>query len=393
MLGELFNRAIPFILLPYLTRELGPTGYGALSLYQSILLIIIVISSLSLDGAVTRYYYRYGIRNIHNIILSGLSFSLCLCFLIFVLSFATGAFIISILAITAFFQLIVKVVLALCQCQKFPLKYVKIQVVTSLLSLVFTLVLFELDKATPEYRITAILCSNLLVVLTIAFLIHRKKTFICNLNINRLKLSVSYLLGFGAPLIFHNLAMLLKGQSDKLILASHYSLDLVGVYSSGFQMASIFLVVFTAINKAITPYFYQAAKEKRVTVRQVRFLSIILLFLPILIYIPISMISEYAVIVILGEGFKNASVYFSTFTLGVCFMPSYFVLVNFLFYKGKTKIIAIATILTSILYFSLVVFLSKLDITLTPFSLVMSNLFLVLMLYTYVCHSYKQVEK
>ena len=33
LIGELFAKSLPFLMLPYLTRKLGPEGFGELSYY------------------------------------------------------------------------------------------------------------------------------------------------------------------------------------------------------------------------------------------------------------------------------------------------------------------------------------------------------------------------
>lgn len=383
MLGELLNRAIPFMLLPYLTRELGPAGYGSLSVYQSISLILVILIGMSLDGAVTRYYYRYGLRNIYNVINLGVAFSAVLTAIIVITALLNGSCIIAIVSLSAFFQFILKVTLAFFQCQKQPIKYIKVQLIAGILNLIVTLVLFELFSASAENRIIAILLANLLIggsVYLVLFASHlplpkrKKNNYLC----------LSYIISFGFPLVFHNLAIFLKGQADKLILASTFSLSDVGLYSSGYQLASIFLILFTAINKGITPYFYAAAKKGSLTEKKVRFISLCLFVLLPFLYFPFSIASDYVAYIILGKDFLGAGYFFSIFILGFLFVPAYYVLVNYLFYMGKTKVIASATILTSLMHFSAVYFLSKVKLSYVPFSLVFSNITLVIVLYTCV---------
>ena len=60
LIGELINKALPFLLMPYLTRKLGPEGFGELSYYLTILALFSIFIGLSQEGAVTRYFYFYG---------------------------------------------------------------------------------------------------------------------------------------------------------------------------------------------------------------------------------------------------------------------------------------------------------------------------------------------
>lgn len=76
VLGEMTAKAVPFLLLPYLTRVLGTTGFGDLSYYLSLTAFIVIGMSLSQNGALTRYFYVYGRHGLGNIMLAGGLYSL-----------------------------------------------------------------------------------------------------------------------------------------------------------------------------------------------------------------------------------------------------------------------------------------------------------------------------
>ena len=71
VVGEMTAKAVPFLLLPYLTRVLGTTGFGDLSYYLSLTAFIVIAMSLSQNGALTRYFYVYGRHGLGNILLAG----------------------------------------------------------------------------------------------------------------------------------------------------------------------------------------------------------------------------------------------------------------------------------------------------------------------------------
>ncbi len=58
--GEILSKAIPFMLIPYLSRKLGVDGYGELSYYQTYIALFVIFLGLSQDGAIARYFYFYG---------------------------------------------------------------------------------------------------------------------------------------------------------------------------------------------------------------------------------------------------------------------------------------------------------------------------------------------
>ena len=71
LIGELFAKSLPFLMLPYLTRKLGVEGFGELSYYLTILALLGIFIGLSQEGAITRYFYFYGNKAIDLIVRAG----------------------------------------------------------------------------------------------------------------------------------------------------------------------------------------------------------------------------------------------------------------------------------------------------------------------------------
>ena len=47
LIGELAAKALPFLLLPYLTRKFGAAGFGDLSYWQTLFSLLIIVLSLA----------------------------------------------------------------------------------------------------------------------------------------------------------------------------------------------------------------------------------------------------------------------------------------------------------------------------------------------------------
>ena len=57
LVSNVLNAAIPFILLPILTRYLSPEEYGEIAMFQTLLGALMAFVSLSMHGAAGRKYY------------------------------------------------------------------------------------------------------------------------------------------------------------------------------------------------------------------------------------------------------------------------------------------------------------------------------------------------
>lgn len=284
--GELLSRSVPFLLLPYLSRKLGVEGFGELSYYQTFTVLFFIIVGLSQEGAVTRYFYVYGKRSLNLVVSTGYAYTLAVGSLILLGCWIVQSPILAYVALSAIFQSLLGVQLSLRQCQKQPIPYIIIQFLSSITAVIFTLLLLELfETDLVEKRIIAILLGNF-IVFVLAYWLYAKQIKFKSHSREHYKLALSYLLGFGVPLILHNVSLFLKGQLDRVFIFHKFSETDLGLYAMGAQIAAILMIVLQAVNKAAIPYFFDGLKQNRISLSKVHkwaFLSLFIVPLPALI--------------------------------------------------------------------------------------------------------------
>ena len=152
LLGELAAKALPFLLLPYLTRKFGAAGYGDLSYWQTLLSLLVIVFSLSQDGALTRYFYVYGKRNLPGVMLAGYGYTALVT--LAALGVAAAAQSLNLAAVTcaAAAQSILGVQLAYRQCQKRALSYTLIQTASGVLTSLLTVARYRGSSSRPPSR-------------------------------------------------------------------------------------------------------------------------------------------------------------------------------------------------------------------------------------------------
>ncbi|MEE2023031.1 oligosaccharide flippase family protein [Alkalimonas sp. MEB004] len=392
MLGEVFSKAIPFLLLPYLTRVLGPAGYGELSLYQVIAALLIVALSLSQDGAVARYYYAYGKRAIGLINFTGVLYSSVIYLIICVVSFVTASEILFVCASVSYTQSIISNQLTIRQMQRKVKEYLYIQVFNSLFSAFLTVLLFEIFNASALGRLYIVMLVNLLtIILAVMVVAGGASESFRKVRINRKKIKISllFILSFGTPLIIHNLSLFSKGQLDRVFVYNLYSEEQLGLYSVGFQIASILAIILMAAQKSLTPYYFEALKKKSLEfcdIRKLLFYIIIVIPLPaILAYMLPSSVYAY----VFGDNFVESKVYACIFLLGIAMNAPYFLLANYLFYHGKTVAVSIGTGVSSALHIVLIATLGSSNLKMMAFTLFITNSFTICLIY-FFCRRYSQ---
>jgi len=382
LIGELINKALPFLLLPYLTRKLGVEGFGELSYYLTILALLSVFIGLSQEGAVTRYFYFYGKRSVGLIVRVGYLYNILLSTVCLIVAWILKSEIIAYITLIATFNSFLSVQLTLRQVQKQPIPYIIIQFLSSISLVIFTVLMLEyIDGNQVVNRLLALLSSSALVFFITYFFINKKFKVKKVFSAVSYKKALLYIFSFGIPLILHQLSFFMKGQVDRIFVYKLYTAAELGVYSAGVQIASVLTIFFMALNKAIVPYYYENLKNGSLTIKKIKkytLLSSLLIGFPALTcyLLPHDLFTWF-----LGEGFGESKFYTVFFLLGYGLTLPYLILVNYLFYYGENKLIAGITFFTSIVYVVFLVILSNISIRIIPLSLIFSNLIMVAVLW------------
>ncbi|MDO5679075.1 MAG: oligosaccharide flippase family protein [Pelistega sp.] len=383
MFGELLSKSLPFLMLPYLTRKLGPEGFGELSLYLVWLSLLGILIGLSQEGAISRYYYFYGKRFLKGVYLSGYLYSSVVSSVLLVISWICNSEIMAYLIITSMFASMLNVQLSLRQCQKEAKKYVSIQLLYSFFTVVFTVIVLEyIAYDLVEGRVVSILFANL-VAFSLSYALAAKSSLqIQGIGLTplKLKLSLTYVLSFGMPLVFHHLSIFAKGQLDRLFIYDVYSASELGVYSAAVQIAAVVPVVLMALNKAVVPYYYESLKNNKITlakIKKITLLSLPLVFIPVIVAY---LLPQALYTLILGSGYEEAKYFTVLYVLGFMLNLPYFIIVNYYFYIGKTAQISKNNIISAVIYIIILYVTLGFGIEYVPFALIFSNLFLILIL-------------
>lgn len=381
LVGELASKLVPFLLLPYLSRKLGVEGYGLLSYYQTFLSLFLIIVSLTQEGAISRYFYFYGKRSLNLVVTTGYGYTIFMGILILIGCWIAQSEILFYAALSAIFQSFLNVQLSVRQCQKKAISYTLIQLSLTLTAAAFTVALLEYyDTDLVAKRILAMMLSNFVVWL-FSYFLYRKSARNKHYSLRHYKLALFYILGFGVPLILHYASFFLKGQLDRIFIYHKFSETDLGLYAMGAQLALILSVAIQAINKAVIPYFYEALKQNKIHVKHIHkwaLLSFVLIPVPAFV---MWLIPEQVLVWILGSQFVGTKYYFILFLISTTLSIPYLILVNYLFYYGKNKLISHCSVLSTIVYVISLVLLTFTEIKYIPYAGIIGALSIIPILY------------
>lgn len=405
--GELLSKAVPFVLLPYLTRQLGVAGFGALAFYTAVSAFLLIFISLSQNAAITRYYYVYGKHGLGNVVLAGALLSVGLWAVVACGLVVTGALLGNQLSLNtqllgystllALGQSLVQSQLAVRQCQKRAWDYLALQLLLATTNVGLTVMFFSAMTADrvatgADGQVAARLLAIVLaqaITACLAWLLMRTRLGIrLSWRKRRLWLAMRYIVALGLPLVLHALSYTLKGQLDRVWVYQRFSAAELGVYAAGVQLAGAVSVVIMAVNSAAVPYLYEAFKARRMPiVRLHRWGLMSLLLAPIAAgvvwLLPRSLFGW-----LLGAAFADSQYYVACFTAAFMLLIPYLLWVNVLFYHGKNRQIAAASMLSTLVYVAVLAYTSSLALTWVPLATLASNAVLLPLLY----HLTKRIE-
>ncbi len=387
VLGEMTAKAVPFLLLPYLTRVLGTTGFGDLSYYLSLTAFILIGMSLSQNGALTRYFYVYGRHGLGNILLAGGVYSFAVLLIGIMISWFLHNELLFYCFFTAFLQTLVQNQLALRQCQKRPFSYLTIQLGLALGNLLWTVLIFHWFVGDTNQKVAQRLIAIILAhgVTFIGAMAWAKYQFAIKLRFTpkRLKLGLGYILTLGLPLLLHGLSYTIKGQLDRVLIHERFSSHELGVYSAGVQVASILTIAIMAVNTATVPHLYERLRNKRISLPQLHRLFWLSLIMPVVLTAITWAMPSSLMAWLLGKDFAESQYYVVIFVLAFSLIIPYLLLVNFLFYHAKNAQISLCSVISTVVYLLALWWLSGVSLKVVPYATIVSSVVILPLLYYY----------
>ncbi|MHA3058119.1 oligosaccharide flippase family protein [Acinetobacter sp. ANC 5584] len=386
ILGEIISKIAPFLLFPYLTRKMGVAGFGELSYYQFFLSMLSLFIGLALDSGIARYYYFYGKNALSVIVVVANTYVILLGLFALIFSWYFKSSIFFIITLTAISLNLVGIQLSIRQFQKQALIYVVYQFLIAALIPLSTIALFEcFGENYIELRYLAMFLVNIIVWFIASILFFKKNTLHIKGKFKAIILTFTYLFNYGMPLLLHQVSGLLKGQADRFVIYNQFTKTDLGLYSAGWQLAVPLSIAITAVNKAALPIIFENLKTKKYTIEFFKKIFFCSLIFVVVSFIVLGILPEKILLWMLGQDFVGVKYYFLCFIVASGLLAPYLVLVNILLFYNKTKLVSLCSFLSLVLYIVFLLAFSRLsNIDLMPFATIISNMFLLPLLYYFV---------
>jgi O-antigen/teichoic acid export membrane protein len=359
---ELINKAIPFLLLPLLTKYLTPTEYGIYGMYQVIISFLAPFISMSLDINITKNFFKVNKEEMSKILSSiflilhiNIIISLII---IYIISLFYSNFlgipsnILLIMPIIIFAQTINGFNLTILRNLEKPLIYGTFQTILTVINFslaIFLLIFFHLSWMSLVY---GVLIAHISVA--IYSFIFLKKEYKLEFNFYPLK----KIYQISLPLIFHLLGGSVIFLFDRIFIQQMLGLQDVGYYSIANQFGMITMIFINAIIMAINPWMFKklSNNDKDIVKKSYYFMGIFLISGLFILGISL-LIFPY----VINHTYFQATNVIPWITFAFIVRGFYQIFYNVIVYEGKTNFFMYITFSAAIINLILNYFLIKLN--------------------------------
>lgn len=345
-IGSILPQAAGFILLPIYSRYLTPADYGIVSSMQVLISIFGILFTLAIDKSVYRLYFDYKLEKDKKDFLGTITISLIIIstfFLSFLFVFKdvvglifesiefSPFYIYAILtALANVFVLIPKIYF---QINEKADKYFYISVLQFLFTTGFVLWFVLGEKLGAAGMLKGQLFGNLIILPFIFYIIYRIINFTFNFKM------LKEILLYSLPMIPALLSTWVLNLSDRVFIERYFDLNDVGIYSIGYKIAGLVLVVSAAFYQAYNPIFYKLAgstNQEKAKKQLVMYNDIYILALLLLVFF-VSLFSKEAIQLLLDKQYLDAYKIVPLIALSYLFYQAGGLL-NFMMYQEKKTV-------------------------------------------------------
>jgi O-antigen/teichoic acid export membrane protein len=369
LFSNILAAAIPFALLPILTRFLTPAEYGQVAIYQTLLTGLVAIVGFGAHGSAGVKYYddhlsttelKYFIGNCFIVLAASavLTLSVALIFrqsLSDWLALDSKWLLLSVVVSSAAFTITMR--LGQWQVRNQAGRYGLFQVSQSMINMLISLLLVVYLSQGAAGRILALSIVPLLFAASALFFLYKDGLLGFAWRPDYLR----EILSFGIPLIPHSVGFFLLSSVDRFLINAQLGLAQVGIYMVAVQLVAAMGLVFDAINNAYVPWLFERLKrdqldEKKQIVRWTYAYGIALLGVVLLAFV----IGAPILVLVAGEKYRPAAEVIGWLALGQAFHGMYLMVTNYIFYSKRTGLLSLSTITAGLINVGLLMVLLSL---------------------------------
>lgn len=352
-ISSILLKGISFITVPVLTRVLDSTQYGVVSIYNSWASIIEVFALLGLTSAGV---FNVGLNDYRDnrkgyvwsaLVICNIVTILCFLFIVLIKLLFSSAFILSTGLLCAMFVhfLFSPAMIMWVSWERYEYRYkaaIAITILHTFFSQLATVLIIILSGVrTAEVKVWGSVLSSLVFQLPIYVLIFRRGKNLFSTTVCKT------VLAFSLPLLPHYLAQHVMVSADKIMITSFQSEEATAFYAVALNVGMVATVIWNGLNASLLPWVFEQINEKKYAKINNVTISLVLVYSSFCILLTLL---APEILKILAPNTYSSGVKAVPAVMGTAFMTAlYNVYANVEFYHKKTKTIALATTVATIL--------------------------------------------
>lgn len=354
-LGDLFSRAVAFILVPIYTQNMTTAEYGILSIATTLQALLLMTGSLSLPGTLSRFYVDVTDEEERKRLVSTLSGAIALFMLVLsmLMEVASARFGVSffdsipyspylrIMVWSAFLESFSLIPLTVLRIREESIPYSLFVNSRSVLRIILTIYLVVIMGDGVFGALMSFFYINVIFLIPSLYILMRHIS---------LKVSHKWLraaLIFTAPLIPYQFSKWALNVIDRAILEQFVELTLIGIYSLGYQIARVISIIVRSVNVAWSPFIFNRHKEEGADVLTGK-LSTYFVLVMAFITLGVSLSGRYAVYLLADPSYSEASSVIYPVAIGFFFEGLYLIPLTSLLISKKTGLIGLFSTLAAL---------------------------------------------
>jgi O-antigen/teichoic acid export membrane protein len=359
------SAAVPFLVLPLLTRWLGPAEFGRVGSYLALVNVAVVLVGLSTHGIVSVVHFKQGAHEVSRYVGAALRVLLwtalpLLALLWLIASWVERASTVPAewawtVAVVAATQFVIALAMAVFQAREQAWRYGALQIALAVGWGALSLWLIGVMGLGWEGRAIAQIAAAGLVALLACVWMRRAGVLRWGSGQDVLP----DVLRFGLPLLPHSLAAAFMAGADRIVLAGTGGAEAAGQYFAAFQIAAVLSVTAAALNQAWVPWLYRrlaeptAARSREVVSATYRLYAVFLSASALL-----AASATWLLPVVAGPQFAPAAVLLQWLAPAGALSGMYYLVTNYLFYASRTGVLSAITVSCSLLQILLMAWLA-----------------------------------
>ncbi|MDD3591331.1 MAG: oligosaccharide flippase family protein [Sulfurovum sp.] len=358
--SSILSKAIPFLLLPILTKYLSPEEYGKLSIFLIFISLYGVLVGMALHTNIAKNYYNVQkdelakiIGNIIFILIAttALYFTLTLGFWIqFEELFSVPTALFLVVPFIAFMQMVNNLNTTILRNEQRAYMFGVFEVSLTVIIMAVTILCLIVLGYGWYSQVIGVFVAGL-IFYVVGFIYMYKRSYIA-LKFDIVK--IKSILNISVPLIPHGLGGLVIATSDRLFIEQMVNLESVGLYAVGYSFGMIVMLFADAFIKAWSPWFYKNLVEptdsKKVKIVKYTYIYIIGIFI---LAILISVVGEFILPYFVDERYHSANEFILWVAIGYAVQGVYKIFFPYLVHISRTSFLATSTVVAALVNLAL----------------------------------------